>query len=159
FHGRFTPFRHVGVFPEQDLHWRWMVDRVRAAGRQLKILNLFGYTGIATLAAAEAGAQVTHVDASKKSVGFARENHALAGLEDRPGRGVVGAGVNSAAGEKRRATPHRAAGLAPPKFGRGPNGETWRLFEDLPKHLADCVAILAEDAEFLILTAYAIRAS
>lgn len=159
FHGRFTPFRHLGVFPEQAVHWRWMAERIAAAARPAKVLNLFGYTGVASLVAAAAGAQVTHVDASKKAVAFARENQALAGLEDRPIRWIVEDAIKFVEREIRRGNRYQGIVLDPPKFGRGPGGEVWRLFEDLPRHLADCVAALAEDADFLILTAYAIRAS
>jgi 23S rRNA (cytosine1962-C5)-methyltransferase len=159
FYGRFTPFRHLGFFPEQELHWRWMSDRIRKAERPLKVLNLFGYTGVASLVAASLGAQVTHVDASKKAVVFARENQALSSLEDRPIRWIVDDAVKFVEREIRRGNRYDGIILDPPKFGRGPTGETWRLFENLPRHLADCVAVLTEDAEFLILTAYAIRAS
>jgi 23S rRNA (cytosine1962-C5)-methyltransferase len=159
FHGRFTAFRHLGVFPEQAAHWAWIDRRVRAAGRPLKILNLFGYTGIASLVAARAGAHVTHVDASKKSIAFARDNQALAGLEALPVRWIVDDAVKFVERELRRGHVYDGSILDPPKFGRGPNGETWQLFENLPKHLADCVRLLAPDADFLLAQVYAIRAS
>jgi len=159
FRGRFTAFRHMGFFPEQEVHWRWMAERIRAAGRPIKVLNLFGYTGLASLIAAQAGAQVVHVDASKRAIGHARENQALARLDDKPIRWLVEDAIKFVEREIRRGNRYQGIVLDPPKFGRGPNGETWRLFEDLPKHLSDCVDILAEDAEFLILSAYAIRAS
>lgn len=159
FRGRFTPFRHVGFFPEQAAHWAWLRQRLRAAGRPLKVLNLFGYTGIASLVCAAEGAQVTHVDASKKSIGHARENQAFARLEDRPIRWIVDDAVKFVQRERRRGNRYDGIVLDPPKFGRGPEGETWHLFADLPTHLAECVALLADEAEFLILSAYAIRAS
>lgn len=159
FRGRFTPFRHLGVFPEQAAHWTWIAERIAQAKRPFKVLNLFGYTGLASLTAARAGAQVTHVDASKKAVAYARENQALARLDDKPIRWLVEDAVKFVEREIRRGNRYQGIILDPPKFGRGPNGETWHLFEDLPKHLADCVSVLDDDAEFFVLTAYAIRAS
>jgi 23S rRNA (cytosine1962-C5)-methyltransferase len=158
FWGRFTPFRHVGFFPEQAPHWDWMLERL--AGRERpRLLNLFGYTGVASLLAAKAGAEVTHVDASKKAVGFARENQGLAGLEDAPIRWIVDDAVKFAAREGRRGRVYDGILVDPPKFGRGPKNETWQLFENLPEMLALCRDILAPERAFLILTAYAVRAS
>ena len=123
------------------------------------MLNLFGYTGVASLAAAAAGAQVTHVDASKKSVGWARENAALSGLEDRPMRWIVEDARKYVQREVRRGSQYEAIILDPPKYGRGPTGEVWRLFEELPALLADCAALLSEEADMLLLNAYAARIS
>ncbi|MEH0196725.1 class I SAM-dependent methyltransferase [Caulobacter sp. CCNWLY153] len=163
FHGQFTPFRHLAFFPEQAANWAWQDERVRAfakaRGRQPKILNLFGYTGVASLVCAAAGAHVTHVDASKKSVGFARENAAFAGLADKPIRWIVEDARRFVAREVRRGNVYDGVILDPPKFGRGPDGEVWRLFEDLPALAADCAALLAEDADFLLMNAYAARVS
>lgn len=159
FQGRFTPFRHLGYFPEQAPHWDFMTERLERLGRPARVLNLFGYTGIASLLAARAGAQVTHVDASKKSVGYARENQALAGLETAPIRWIVDDAMKFAAREVRRNSRYDAILLDPPKFGRGPEGEVWDLFRDLPRMLELCRSILTEDAAFVIVTAYAIRAS
>ncbi len=159
FHGRFTSFRHMGFFPEQVMHWRFMREQIKAANRPLRVLNLFGYTGIASLIAAQAGAHVTHVDASRRAIHWARENQAQAGLESAPIRWINEDAVKFVERELRRNNRYDGIILDPPKFGRGPNGEVWRLFESLPKHLADCVALLADDAQFLILSAYAIRAS
>lgn len=159
FRARFTPFRHMGFFPEQAVHWAWMAERLARLGRPARVLNLFGYTGVASLIAAAAGAQVTHVDASKKAIGFARENQALAHMDDKPIRWIVDDAVRFVEREVRRGRTYDAIILDPPKFGRGPEGETWHLFEDLPKHLADCAALLADDADHVLLTVYAIRAS
>lgn len=123
------------------------------------MLNLFGYTGVASLALAAAGAEVTHVDASKKSVGWARENAELSGLADRPVRWIVEDARKYVAREVRRGSRYHGIVLDPPKYGRGPTGEVWRLFEDLPGLLADCAALLADDADFLLLNAYAARIS
>ncbi|WP_350336011.1 class I SAM-dependent methyltransferase [Coralliovum pocilloporae] len=159
FHGRFTSFRHVGVFPEQAAHWDWMIDRVSQSSRPLKVLNLFSYTGVASLLAAAAGAQVTHVDASKKAIGWARENQELSRLTEAPIRWICDDAVKFVAREKRRGNTYDGILLDPPKYGRGPKGEVWQLFDGLPDLLADCRDILSPNASFLILTAYSIRAS
>ncbi|MCZ4291173.1 class I SAM-dependent methyltransferase [Hoeflea alexandrii] len=159
FHGRLTSFRHVGVFPEQIAHWRWMADRITEAKRPLKVLNLFGYTGVASLVAAKAGAEVTHVDASKKAIGWARENQALARLEDRPIRWICEDAMKFIAREERRGNRYDIILTDPPKFGRGPNGEVWQLFEHLPLMLDICRELLSDKPVGLVLTAYSIRAS
>lgn len=156
---RFTSFRHVGVFPEQEAHWRDLADRITAAKEPPAILNLFGYTGIASLVAAAAGACVTHVDASRKAIAWARENQVLSGLEDRPIRWICDDAMKFAAREVRRGSRYHGILLDPPKYGRGPKNEVWRLFEDLPEMLRLCRDLLAPDGPFLVLTAYAIRAS
>jgi 23S rRNA (cytosine1962-C5)-methyltransferase len=156
---RFTAFRHVGVFPEQATHWDWMKDRIERARRPLRILNLFAYTGIASLIAARAGAEVTHIDASKKAIGWARENQTLAGLTALPIRWICEDASKFVERQLRRGTHYDAIILDPPKFGRGPNGETWDIFVDLPKMMRACRALLSPDPLFLVLTAYSIRAS
>lgn len=158
FTGRFTPFRHLAFFPEQAANWEWLDARVRTLKRP-RILNLFGYTGVATLACAAAGAEVTHVDASKKSVAYARENAEQSGLADRPIRWIVEDARKYVAREVRRGSKYDGIILDPPKYGRGPTGEVWRLFEDLPGLLKDCAALLGDDASFLLLNAYAARVS
>ncbi len=159
FHGRFTSFRHVGVFPEQLAHWSWMQDTIRASKRPLKVLNLFGYTGVASLAAASAGAQVTHVDASKKAIGWARENQALARMDDAPIRWICDDAMKFILREERRGNTYDIILTDPPKFGRGPNGEVWQLFDHLPLMLDICRELLSPEARGLVLTAYSIRAS
>ncbi len=158
FNSRFTPFRHLAFFPEQAANWDWLDERVRSLQKP-RILNLFGYTGVASLACAAAGAEVTHVDASKKSVAWARENAVLSGLQDRPVRWIVEDARKYVAREVRRGSKYHGIILDPPKYGRGPTGEVWRLFEDLPGLLHDCAALLADDASFLLLNAYAARIS
>jgi 23S rRNA (cytosine1962-C5)-methyltransferase len=158
FTGRFTPFRHLAFFPEQAANWEWMDKRIRTL-KKPRILNLFGYTGVASLAAAAAGAEVTHVDASKKSVGYARENAAQSGLSDAPIRWIVEDARKYVAREVRRGAKYHGIILDPPKYGRGPTGEVWRLFEDMPGLLKDCAALLGDDASFLLLNAYAARIS
>lgn len=163
FTGRFTPFRHLAFFPEQAANWEWLDARVRSfsqsTGRAPKLLNLFGYTGVASLAAAAAGAEVTHVDASKKSVNYARENAEQSGLAQHPIRWIVEDARKYVAREVRRGSKYDGIILDPPKYGRGPTGEVWRLFEDMPALLKDCAALLADDADFLLLNAYAARVS
>jgi 23S rRNA (cytosine1962-C5)-methyltransferase len=154
-----TPGRHLGVFPEVAAHWDFMADRIFDAGRPLKVLNLFGYTGLASLAAAAAGAQVTHVDASKKSVSWARENQALSGLEDRPIRWIVEDALKYVQREARRDVRYDGIILDPPKFGRGPKGEVWEIYKSLPGLLEACRSVLSARPVFLITTVYAVRAS
>ena len=158
FTGRFTPFRHLAFFPEQAANWEWLDGRIRQLDRP-RILNLFGYTGVASLAAAAASAEVTHVDASKKSVTYARENAEQSGLSDHPIRWIVEDARKYVAREVRRGSKYHGIILDPPKYGRGPTGEVWRLFEDLPGLVKDCAALLADDADFLLLNAYAARIS
>jgi 23S rRNA (cytosine1962-C5)-methyltransferase len=159
FFGRFTAFRHVGVFPEQATHWEWMKALIESARRPLKILNLFAYTGIASLIAARAGAAVTHIDASKKAIGWARENQTLAGLTALPIRWICEDAIKFVERQVRRGGRYDAIILDPPKFGRGPNGEVWDIFTDLPKMMRACRALLSNEPLFLVLTAYSIRAS
>jgi 23S rRNA (cytosine1962-C5)-methyltransferase len=158
FLGRFTAFRHLGFFPEQAANWAWLDERLRLSPG-LKVLNLFGYTGVASLVCAAAGAVVTHVDASKKAIGWARENAELSGLADRPVRWICEDARRYVQREARRGVRYDGIILDPPKYGRGPNGEVWRLFEDLPELLNLCVDLLSPDASFLILNAYAERVS
>ena len=160
FLGRFTNFRHVGVFPEQATHWDWMKALIaQEGGRALKVLNLFAYTGVASLVAAKAGAEVTHIDASKKAIGWARENQTLGKLEALKIRWICEDAMKFVEREGRRGNRYDGIILDPPKFGRGPNGEVWDIFTDLKALLAACVGLLSERAIFLILTAYSIRAS
>ncbi len=159
FLGRFTAFRHVGVFPEQIVHWSWMKDQIEAADRPLKVLNLFGYTGVASLVAAAAGAEVTHVDASKKAIGWARENQSLGRLDKLPIRWICEDAMKFIQREERRGNRYDIILTDPPKFGRGPNGEVWHLFDHLPLMLDICREILSPRAVGLVLTAYSIRAS
>ena len=151
--------RHVGVFPEQAAHWDWLAGLIRTANRPVSILNLFGYTGLATLAAAQAGASVTHVDASKKSVAWARENQALSNLDDRNIRWIIDDAMKFVLRESRRQVRYDGIILDPPKFGRGPRGEVWECFDMLPKLLESCRDILTPQPLFIVITAYAIRAS
>ncbi|MFM5952828.1 MAG: class I SAM-dependent methyltransferase [Novosphingobium sp.] len=152
-----TPFRHLGFFPDMAPVWDWMGERL--AGRDdAQTMNLFGYTGVGTLALSDYG-PVTHVDASKKSVAQARANAALSGMENRPVRWIVDDAAKFAAREVRRGRRYDGIILDPPKFGRGPEGEVWRLEEHLPGLVADCRRLLDADSRFLFLTVYAVRMS
>jgi 23S rRNA (cytosine1962-C5)-methyltransferase len=158
FHGRFTAFRHLAFFPEQAANWAFLDEQVRNAGSP-RVLNLFGYTGVASLVMAAAGASVTHVDASKKAVAWARENAELSGLADRPVRWITEDARKYVQREVRRGSKYEGIILDPPKYGRGPTGEVWRLFEDLPELAGLCAELLSENAKFLVLNAYAERIS
>ncbi|WP_343219486.1 class I SAM-dependent methyltransferase [Phyllobacterium endophyticum] len=159
FLGRFTSFRHVGVFPEQGTHWSYMDQLIRNAKRPVKVLNLFGYTGVASLVAARAGAEVTHVDASKKAIVWARENQEMAGLSSKPIRWICEDAMKFVAREERRGSVYDIILLDPPAYGRGPNGEVWQLFDNLPDIVDICRSILTPNPLAVVLTAYSIRAS
>lgn len=167
FLSRPTPFRHLAFFPEHSVHWRYARECLKAhRGGQPEVLNLFGYTGLATLACAKAGAKVTHVDASKKAIGFARDNQREAGLEHAPIRWIADDALTFVKREIRRGRRYDGVILDPPKFGRGPSGETWRLENDLPELLETCQTLLRADPDdrasakgFMIATVYAVRLS
>ena len=158
FQCRFTSFRHVGAFPEQEAHFAFVRERLRTSKGVPSLLNLFGYTGLASLIAAEAGAEVTHIDASKKAIAWGRENQALSNLDEKPIRWILDDAPKFAAREVRRGRRYDGILLDPPKFGRGPNGEVWELFAHLPELLRLCREIV-KPGGFLVLTSYAIRAS
>jgi 23S rRNA (cytosine1962-C5)-methyltransferase len=152
-----TPFRHLGFFPDMAPVWDWM--RLQLAGTpEPQSLNLFGYTGVGSLALSACGA-VTHVDASKKSVAQARENAALSDMSERPVRWLVDDAAKFTAREVRRGKRYDGIILDPPKFGRGPEGETWRIEEGLAPLVADCRRLLDAESRFLFLTVYAVRMS
>jgi 23S rRNA (cytosine1962-C5)-methyltransferase len=154
-----TPGRHLGVFPEAASHWDFVADSIRRADPRPNILNLFGYTGLATLAAAAAGASVTHVDASKKSVTWARQNQELSDLGGKPIRWIVDDALKYVQRETRRGVKYDGVILDPPKFGRGPKGEVWEVYKSLPNLLEACRQCLSENPLFVIATIYAVRAS
>jgi 23S rRNA (cytosine1962-C5)-methyltransferase len=157
FTARPTPFRHLQFFPDMAPVWDWM--RTQLAGMDAaETMNLFGYTGLGTLALSRHG-KVTHVDASKKSVAQARENAALSGMADRPIRWLTDDAARFTAREVRRSRRYDGIILDPPKFGRGPEGEVWRLEEHLPGLVTDCARLLDGQSRFLFLTVYAVRMS
>ncbi len=157
---RFGNFRHLGVFPEQLPLWEWMLAKLPAAGTEPpRLLNLFAYTGVASLLAAAAGAQVTHVDASKRAIDWAKENQAASGLGNAPVRWMLDDARKFAARELRRGRTYHGILVDPPKFGRGPNKEVWEIFDHLPDLMRTLAQLLDPANAFLILTVYAIRAS
>lgn len=157
FTARPTPFRHLQFFPDMAPVWDWM--RAQLHGREdAETLNLFGYTGLGSLALLRHG-RVTHVDASKKSVAQARENAALSSMEDRAIRWLVDDAAKFAAREVRRGSRYDGIILDPPKFGRGPKNETWRIEDGLPALVRDCARLLDRRSAFLFLTVYAVRMS
>ncbi|MBA3675921.1 MAG: class I SAM-dependent methyltransferase [Sphingosinicella sp.] len=151
-----TPFRHLAFFPDMAPQWAWMRERLSEGN---DALNLFGYTGVGTLALSAAGANLVHVDASKKSVEAGKDNAILSGMSDRPIRWMVDDAAKFTAREVRRERRYDGIILDPPKYGRGPTGEIWRLEEDLPGLIADCRKLLDADSRFLVLTVYAVRMS
>ena len=159
FQVRRTPFRHLGIFQEHSVHWRFAQDQIRAANRPIKVLNLFGYTGMMSLACAEVGAEVVHLDASPKSNGYGKDNQALSNLQDRPIRWIADDAMKFVAREQRRGNRYDAIVLDPPKFGRGPKNETWRFEESFPELLDGVRALLSNEPLFVITTAYAVRLS
>ena len=159
FEARRTPFRHMGVFQEHSVHWQFAKEKLKAAGRPAKVLNLFGYTGLMSLACAQAGAEVVHLDASPKSNGYGKDAQSMSGLDDRTIRWIADDAMKFVAREQRRGNRYDAIVLDPPKFGRGPKNETWRFEEDLPALLDTVAELLVEKPLFVILTAYAVRLS
>ncbi len=153
-----TPFRHLAYFPDMDPVWRWIRSNLEDM-EDAQALNLFGYTGVGTLALSAAGAKLVHVDASKKSVSAARDNAALSGMSERPVRWIIDDAAKFAAREVRRERRYDAILLDPPKYGRGPDGEIWRLEEDLAPLVESCGKLLDENSRCLFLTVYAVRMS
>jgi 23S rRNA (cytosine1962-C5)-methyltransferase len=158
FWARLTPFRHTGVFPEHSAHWAWM-RRQLASRREPRVLVLFGYTGLSSLEAARVGAQVVHVDASKPALRWAQENQQASGLADRPVRWLIDDAMKFVSREIRRGHRYDLILMDPPIFGRGPNGELWRLSEQLPGLVRECVALLSERPLGMLISAYATNIS
>jgi 23S rRNA (cytosine1962-C5)-methyltransferase len=155
FNASLTPFRHLGYFPDMATQWDWLRERAADA----EGLILFGYTGVGSLLLSQAGARLVHVDASKKSVEQGKENAKASGFSDRPIRWMVDDASKFTAREVRRGRRYDGILLDPPKFGRGPEGEVWRLEDDLAPLLADCRKLLDSNSRFLVLTVYAVRMS
>ena len=158
FQAQCTPFRHLGFFPDMDPVWRWMRGKLEGVSEPTA-MNLFGYTGVGTLALSAAGAAMVHVDASKKSVTQARANAEMSGMADRPIRWIVDDAAKFTAREVRRERRYDGILLDPPKYGRGPDGEVWHLEQDLAPLVANCRKLLDADSRFLFLTVYAVRMS
>ena len=147
-------FKHTGVFPEQAVNWDFVAEKIKSSDRQLNILNLFGYTGCATLACMKAGAKVCHVDASKGMVQWARENAASSNIADRPVRWLVDDCIKFVQREQRRGNKYDGIIMDPPSYGRGPGGEVWHLEDQLYSLIQLCDTVLSDNAEFFILNSY-----
>lgn len=154
FHLQPFQFKHTGIFPEQAVNWDWFGEKIRRAGRPIKVLNLFAYTGGATLAAATAGAQVTHVDASKGMVAWAKDNAAASGLGDAPIRWLVDDCIKFVEREIRRGNHYDGIIMDPPSYGRGPKGEIWKMEEKIHSFLQLCVELLSEEPLFFLINSY-----
>ena len=147
-------FKHTGLFPEQAANWDWAMAKIRAAGRPISVLNLFGYTGAATVACAKAGAQVCHVDAAKGTVVWGKENAAASGLADAPIRWIVDDCGKFVEREIRRGRRYDAIIMDPPSYGRGPGGEVWKLEQNLWPFVSLCAGVLSDDPLFVIINSY-----
>ena len=147
-------FKHTGLFPEQAVNWDWFFGLIKNAGRPIKVLNLFAYTGGATLAAAKAGASVTHVDASKGMVGWAKENAVSSGLQDAPIRWIVDDCQKFVEREIRRGNHYDAIIMDPPSYGRGPKGEIWKIEDAIHPHVQLCAQLLSEQPLFFLINSY-----
>ncbi len=149
-----TGFKHTGLFPEQAVNWDFMMEQIEKAGRPINVLNLFAYTGGATLACAKAGANVTHVDASKGMVAWARENAASSSLSDRPIRWIVDDCEKFVAREIKRGKFYDAIIMDPPSYGRGPNGEVWKLEDSIYDLVKLCAGAMTDKPLFFLLNSY-----
>ena len=159
FWAKLTPFKHTGVFPEQIAQWEFIQRQIKGAKKQLNILNLFAYTGIASLVSAAAGARVTHVDASRPTIGWARDNQALSRLEDKPIRWILDDALKFVKREVKRGVRYDAIIMDPPVYGHGPHGEKWDFAVSFPQLLDACRQALSDRPQFIIINAYAVSAS
>ena len=154
FHLKPFSFKHTGLFPEQATNWDWFSEKIKSAGRPIRVLTLFAYTGGATLAAAAAGAKVTHVDASKGMVGWAKENAAASGLDDAPIRWLVDDCTKFVERELRRGNRYDAIIMDPPSYGRGPKGEIWKIEESIHSFIKLCTGLLSDEPLFFLVNSY-----
>jgi 23S rRNA (cytosine1962-C5)-methyltransferase len=161
FYAKLTPFKHTGIFPEQAVQWDWINEKLKSKKEEvanLNILNLFGYTGIASLFAAKAGATVTHVDASRPAITWANENRAL-NNEKWPIRWIVDDALKFTEREAKRGVKYDAIIMDPPVYGHGPQGDVWDFNKDFPRLLENCKKILSDNPLFVLVNAYAISSS
>ena len=147
-------FKHTGLFPEQAVNWDWAAEKIKNAGRHVNVLNLFAYTGAATLACAKAGASVCHVDAAKGMVAWGKENAAVSGLAESPIRWIVDDCAKFVEREIRRGRKYDALIMDPPSYGRGPGGEVWKLEKDLWQFVSLCAGVLSDDPLFVLINSY-----
>jgi 23S rRNA (cytosine1962-C5)-methyltransferase len=156
---KLSPFKHTGLFAEQAGQWEWMLEKLKVQNEKIKILNLFAYTGGATMVLAKAGCQVTHVDASKPSLTWANENHKLNNLPTDSVRWILDDCVKFVKREVKRGVKYDGIIMDPPAFGHSPDGKTWKFNQDLPGLLTDCVKLLSNNASFLVINGYATNSS
>ena len=154
FHLQPFQFKHTGLFPEQAVNWDWFGDKIRQANRPIKVLNLFAYTGGATVACLSAGASVCHVDSSKGMVSWAKENVESSGLKDKPVRYIVDDVIKFVNREIRRGNKYDAIIMDPPSYGRGANGEVWKFEENLPELIKLCTQVLSDNPVFFLINSY-----
>ena len=147
-------FKHTGLFPEQAANWDWVMDKIRHAGRPVRVLNLFAYTGAATVACLKAGAEVCHVDAAKGMVAWAKENAAASGVSDRPVRWIIDDCQKFVEREIRRGRKYDALIMDPPSYGRGPSGEIWKLEQNLWPFVSLCAGVLSDTPLFVLINSY-----
>lgn len=159
FYAKLSPFKHTGVFPEQSIQWDYLFKKVKGEGQEVKVLNLFAYTGIATLFAARAGAIVTHVDASKPAVTWANENRELNGMQDKPIRWIVDDVLKFTEREVKRGNKYDIILMDPPVYGHGPTGTPWDFNRDFAKLLENCQKLISNNPLFVQVNAYAISSS
>lgn len=151
--------KHIGIFPEQIEQWKFIKEKIEKSGREINVLNIFGYTGIASLVAASAGAKITHVDASKQSIDWARENQKLSGLGDKPIRWILDDASKFIKKEAKQKKKYDAIIMDPPSYGKGPKGEIWKIEEKLPELLDACREILSDKPLFVIFNMYSTELS
>lgn len=156
---KLTPFKHTGIFPEQIINWEFISDKIKSAGREINVLNLFGYTGVSTLVAAAAGAKVTHLDASKPSMTWLRENQEASGLMEKPIRLIIDDALKFTTREIRRGVKYDAVLMDPPVYGHDPEGRVWDFNKDFPKLMENVSQILSSNPLFVIVNTYAISSS
>ncbi|MBI2600342.1 class I SAM-dependent methyltransferase [Candidatus Daviesbacteria bacterium] len=167
FQVRLSPFKHTGVFPEQSVHWAFISEKISQSNDKPNVLNLFGYTGIVSLVAAKLGARVTHVDASYPTIGWARENQKLSGLDGKPIRWILDDCLKFCQREEKRGVKYDGIIMDPPIYGHGPKGEKWDFNESFPRLMEICAKLLPDNplsakqraCSFIIVNAYAISAS
>ncbi|EKE12140.1 MAG: hypothetical protein ACD_13C00296G0002 [uncultured bacterium] len=159
FLAKLSPFKHTGVFPEQAPQWDYIYKKIKDESRDVNVLNIFAYTGIASLFAAKAGAKVTHVDSSKPAITWANENRALNGMSDSPIRWIIDDAIKFTSREIKRGAKYDAIIMDPPAYGHGPAGEVWDFNKDFPTLLSNCKQILSYSPLFVLANAYAISSS
>lgn len=159
FWAKLSPFKHTGIFPEQTIQWDFIQEKINQAKREVNILNLFAYTGIASLAAVSVGAKVTHLDASHPTIGWAKDNQEASHLVDKPIRWILDDAIKFTQREIKRGLKYDGIIMDPPVYGHGPEGEKWDFNESFPKLLENCKQILSSQPIFIIINAYAISAS